>query len=388
MKKDFLQLLLLMLVSVCFTVNISAQKKAAFLSTHSSLRDLQENGDDDEAEAGYWFVEVYGGSFLPVSEIGTTDLSQFKVIWLAVDRLHGFTNFPEALTEPSVLTALTDYYKAGGNFLLTNHAYKYISLLGRFEDSFEDWSVYEDEGYEEIWNSYMQTFFGRESVTSTVSYWDHPLYEGLTDAIAIFGDEGYNGVAPCNVYPLIAPGWRENHYCYWNSGMEGFDNANFGKYAAMYDAYAVTPLATMDGIGDYFGAPIALWDPQGDYQGKAITIGLGIYEWNQNSEILNPFQHNIERLTENALNVLGGASTGITDAVVSDISLSVKDNHIFVNGDNFQSAKIYNMTGLLTGQFDANQIASGIDVTNLPQGVYLLNLKTANNRDFNLKFTK
>ena len=89
---------------------------------------MKDEGDDDEAAAADWFVNVYGGTFLPSSQVNDIDLSQFNVVWLAIDRPWGIDDFPEELISDPILSKLTEYYKNGGNFYFTNFAYSYSKI--------------------------------------------------------------------------------------------------------------------------------------------------------------------------------------------------------------------------------------------------------------------
>jgi hypothetical protein len=368
-------------------------KKAAFISTFDSLTELKQDGDDDEAAAADWFVNVYGGSFLPTSQINDADLSQFNVIWLAIDRPWGIDDFPEELTTDPILPKLTEYYKNGGNFLLTNFAYSYIAKLGRFPQYEDDPIFAQNNEYEEGYNQYFQTFFGHlnPETTTTISHADDPIFKGLRAGIAVNGDEGINGVSPCMVFPLISAGWRENHFCYWGSAMpDPYTNTNVEKYQKMYDDYKVVPLATNDGTQDYFGAPIARWEPHGDYQGTAIGIGLSVYEWNANGRV-NAFQDNIELLTKNALDILGGDEifSGIETPVTNKqhVLISTDKNKIYLMNNIYTFAKIYDISGSLHGVYLV-QRGSEIDISNFAQGVYICVLTGENGTSISTKFIK
>jgi uncharacterized repeat protein (TIGR02543 family) len=121
------------------------------------------------------------------------------------------------------------------------------------------------------------------------------LFAGLTDGIK----QTFNGDENCYVYPFTGETKGEMHNCFLS--MDGINNTDANKISALNNTYQMYPLATFDNINDYYGAAIVRWKQQGDYRGTAITIGHGAYQWNYPS---NPNQHNIERLTKNAIDEL------------------------------------------------------------------------------------
>ncbi|MDR0370993.1 MAG: DUF4960 domain-containing protein [Prevotellaceae bacterium] len=292
-------------------VNINAQSRVAIINGQDDCY------DDDEIAAKTWLVSEYGGDYLPISTVYNDPaiLNNYAALWIMDDDMddhsNGYggagTNLPSGLWgrngDDVVRTSIIDWYKAGGNLLLTSFAYQYlVNDLGRVPDPFNRGMNISENDY-----GYMQTFFGREvaEISQTFNHSLDPLFAGLTTT---HSNMTFNGISNCAAFPLVdAELSTEKHICFWHSDFEGYNNTNPGKYAAMYAALKVTPLATLDGIGDYYGAGIARWDAWGDYQGKAITIGLGNYEWHQEN---NPYQANIERLTKNALDELSGKWKG------------------------------------------------------------------------------
>lgn len=318
----------------------NAQSNAAFLSTFNSLSELQASGDDDEIAAAEWFTGSFGGDFLSVNDVTTKDLSQYKVIWLDVSRLYGFSQFPAELCTSSVIEAIQDYYLGGGNLLLTSYGIRYLNLLGRANDMFgeiwEEGSVggtvgpdINDAAYGPI------PVYGRFFTTGdndfsngAITHQDDPLFDGLT-----YEDRVTDvGMAPgvtytYRFYPLIGPGHKEVHRIVWtadcvsNAGgvyPGGIDNPMFLK--SFEEEQNMEALATVEYTLAYFRVCIGRWNPTNLFNGKAITISDTGYEWNQNDRE-NIYQGNMIRLTENALEELGG---------IPNISTDIKTNHNFV----------------------------------------------------------
>jgi hypothetical protein len=364
MKRVFLLSTALCLVAVIFTANVTnAQtKKTAFLSTYATLADLQANGDDDEAAAAAWFINTYGGVFLSTADVPTTDLSQFNVIWLENTRPDGFSNFPAEYLASAVFDNVQDYYIAGGNLLLTSFGIKYLTELGRVNDAFgEVWEGGENhdivDDNEAVWGPI--TTFGRffgsaytgDNPAEPIETSEDELFAGLTTETKtdIFADPAGGTYT---FIPLIGAGQKEVHRAVWtgdcpsNNGLEGgIDNPAF--LTSFESEYNMQALATLEYTLGFFRIAIGRWNAHELFDGKAITINDSGYEWNQNSGE-NTYQGNIERLTKNALDELGG---GVFTAIES---ITEKARIV--------KTETYNLNGL---PLNTN------DLQSLPKGVYL-----------------
>ena len=322
------RILLGLISAIVALTAINAQSNTAFLSTFNSLSELQTNGDDDEIAAAEWFTGSFGGDFLSVKDVTTTDLSKYKVIWLDVSRLYGFSQFPAELYADDVVEAIQDYFLAGGNLLLTSYGVRYLSILGRANDMFgelwEEGSVggvvgpdINDASYGPI--PVYGRFFStgdNDFSNGAITHQDDPIFNGLT-----YEDRVTDvGLAPgvsytYRFYPLIGPGPKEVHRIVWtadcvsNSGgvyPGGIDNPMFLK--SFEEEQNMEALATVEYTLAYFRVCIGRWNPTNLFLGKAITISDTGYEWNQNDRE-NPYQSNMIRLTQNALEELGGEQT-------------------------------------------------------------------------------
>lgn len=377
MKKTILLLFMCTLQLLVF----SQPSKAAFVSTFESLTALQSNGDDDEIAAANWFINTYGGVFIPVSQIknGSVDLSTFKVLWIHFDRQSDETTinneFAVSFLDNNIKNAINNFYKAGGNLLLSIYATRYVTDLGRYNLPIELKGFGSGGNNGDVWyaSPTWGTFNGAPEVSNKIT---DPIYNGLTGITNINRDNG----SSYSIIPLIGVGWKEDHNYFWNPQPDK-NNDDVWKYRDFESVWSTNSLATWAHVQDYFGTAITRWLPQGDFQGKAITIGIGSYEWNQNSET-NPFQSNIVRLTKNALDELSpaGISTAKTNVTNEKIRLIIHNNSLeFENLNENSTARIFTVNGKLISKSELNRNSLIIETTNLPKGIYVVGIGNKNN---------
>lgn len=379
------------ILSVCV---VNAQSKAAFLSTFESISDLRANGDDDEVAAANWFTDEFGGDFLSTKDVETTDLSQYNVIWLAIERPWGFTNFPIELCG-NVQNAIAEFYKNGGNLLLTNYAVKYLADMGRCNNSFselwEDGSNVPDDNLV-AWGpiSTFGRFFANHPTKQVIDRSDDRLFEGLISEVRVTTETWDLSETTYLIYPLIGAGQKEVHRVTWtmdcdlNAGIDGgIDNPDF--LTLFEEAYNVEAVAAYEYALGYHRMSIARWWPQGEFQGKAITIMDTGYEWNQNSGE-NMYQSNIEWLTINALTELGGLPSGLDNTISAKPAFVIEKDRIVITDDRIQAADIFNLNGQMLNCL--NNVGSIIDIAGLNQGLYLLRLTTKDGKKTTAKFIK
>lgn len=299
MKKIILPLL----ISTLYLIATAQPSKVAFVSTFESLTALQNNGDDDEIAAANWLVNTYGGVFIPVSQIknNTVNLSEYKALWIHFDRQSDETTinneFVASFLDNTVKNAINTFYKAGGNLLLSTYATRYVTDLGRYDLPIELKGFGNGDNNNDIWyaSPTWGTFSGTPAVFNKIT---DPIYNGLIGITYVNRENG----SSYPIIPLIGAGWKEDHNYFWNPQPDKANN-DVWKYRDFENNWSANSLATWTHVQDYFGTAITRWLPRGDFQGKAITIGIGAYEWNQDS-VTNPYQSNIKRLTKNALDEL------------------------------------------------------------------------------------
>ena len=85
--KKITSLILASIVSAAAT-HAADFDKIAMVGSYASYEELLSAGDDDEIAAAQWFNN-YEGTYISTAEIadGTADLSQYKPLWIAIDRL-------------------------------------------------------------------------------------------------------------------------------------------------------------------------------------------------------------------------------------------------------------------------------------------------------------
>lgn len=255
------------------------------------LADTEEGiTDDDELAARDWFRKTCtNGTVLTLGSIAGENLSSYDVIWVMLDRVglgHGADRLP--ITEGAV-NALKEYYKNGGNLLLTNHATQLITVLGRTERHPGIFGDGEGGSGGDSWS--IQAHIGM-----TYDRRNHPIYEGMTE----FGDFGHP------TFPLIGPGHREDHNCKWDFNAYGYRDlypeAENNVVAFEAENTAVV-LGAWGHVTDFACFGVIEFEATDEYKGTCIANGMAAYEWNQNSGP-NVHQYNIKLMTRNMLNYL------------------------------------------------------------------------------------
>ncbi|MDR0863972.1 MAG: DUF4960 domain-containing protein [Candidatus Symbiothrix sp.] len=308
------RVLLSIAISVVFSVfAANAANKVAYLSIYESVNDID---DDDEKAAAQWVTTTYGGDFLPVSQVTPAKLSEYTAVWLHVDDEY-YAGVPDEFIEDDVLDAITAYYKAGGNLLLSTHGCLYLKELGRVDLNPDIVGTGTGATNPDIWyvSGTHGTWSDANGTYETFDSSSDKIYEGLTyEMLTRTNGKDYK------IFPLIGAGWKEDHNVFWSMEIPGnvIPNSDPAHQTVFQTTYAMQALGTWSHVEDYFGAAIARWLPQGAYKGTAITIGVAAYEWNQKSTT-NPYQSNVQRLTKNALDELKGSTTGLVEIAVGNV---------------------------------------------------------------------
>ena len=250
--------------------------------------------DDDEQASYAWFKrEFVNGKVLTTSEVPTTDLSQFDVIWIHIDRLHmphGWQNLPSGFLSDDVLNALKAYYYGGGSLLLANHATQYIVPLGHTERAPGLYSSAEGGSGNDSWS--VQANIGMEYDRR-----NHPVYAGVIE---------FNEYHPHPTFPLIGPGHREDHNCMWDFNAYGFrdlypEAENVLRAFEMENNAVV--LGTWGQVTDFAVGGLIEFMPTEECKGACLAMGLAAYEWNQNTNV-NKWHDNIITITRNMVSYL------------------------------------------------------------------------------------
>jgi hypothetical protein len=277
-----------------YTVNVSEEFFIGFLGTAASASSIV---DDDEKAAAAWFFQNYSnGKYISFDDIknGKVDVSKFRVLWWYYD---SGRNLPEIAKDATVLNAITNFYKSGGNLLLNAHACAYLWTLGRMTDTYE-MVIGDGEGSDnpDTWG--IGVTIGAHDMSS------HPIYKGI--ALNLEGD-GYKSV------PVIGSGWKEDHNYVIVSipaNLGGLPNNDEAVYTAFTTKHNVKWLGVWAGIRDYWMGGVFEFSPTAAYKGKLLYLGIGGIEFSQNAKGernpsgANAYQSNINMLTKNSLDYL------------------------------------------------------------------------------------
>lgn len=301
MKASFNSIILFFLFFLSISNSVlSADVKYAFITSYDNIESIE---DDDEKAAATWFsLFNSNGDIITTSGIknNEVDLSQYKVIWLHIDKENGTGAIPSILKDSDVKTKLTDYYKQGGNLLLTVHATQYIADLGRTTRRPSIIGAGPSNFNADIWSI-------NPNIGMTYNYITHPVYAGLSTNNTIYTH---------TTIPLIGSGQKEDHNSMWDLNSYGYSGSVVNAFETENNARVI---GTWGQVTDFCCAGIVEFLPTADYKGNCLAIGLAAYEWNQNDKT-NEYLLNLRRLTSNALSYLA-TNEIITDTVSVDSKL-------------------------------------------------------------------
>lgn len=256
--------------------------------------------DDDELAAATWFAKQPNTYFIHPADIPDYDPADYTCMWIMVDRVGlqlGWENLPGDLASESTIAALKAYSAEGGNLYLSTMATQLTVPLGFVPDNMAP-TVYGNGGGgsgDDIWtiNPYLGWMFKDGADQGFYDRTDHAIFKDLKL-------EELNGY-PYASLPLIGPGQREDHNCLWDCNIYGR-----GQYPDVIANFEATTgslvLATWGHVRDHCVAGLVDFYATAEH-GRCVAMGLAAYEWNQNSG-MNPYQGNVEKLTENILNYL------------------------------------------------------------------------------------
>lgn len=273
------------------------EPKAAYLLLAATPDALP---DDDERAAAAWFAQQPDAVFVHVNELATLDADVYSVLWIEIDRVGlplGWENLPSEITSIEAIEALKDYSARGGSLYLANMATQLTVPLGFVPDNMAPTVYGNGDGGtgDDVWviNPYLGWQFQDGGDQGFYDRTMHAIYAGLT----LEDPNGYGYLT----LPLIGPGQREDHNCLWDCNIYGR-----GTYPDVIKNFEVNTnslvLATWGHVRDHCVAGLVEFNANAEH-GRCIANGLAAYEWNQNSGP-NPYQKNIEGLTNNILNYL------------------------------------------------------------------------------------
>ena len=287
------------------TVDTQQQStKVAMLLPCDNAADL----DDDEAAALTWFKNTYGdkGTVFTPSTLTTLSPKEYNALWIQIDRVgigQGVDHLPAGIIDSKVIANLTNYLNTGGNIFLTKHATQLITALGRIPDQYGPHLFGDGEGGQgtDIWTT--NAVIG-SNCDPKYDHRSHAAFAGLevlpaNDPVDMYDHESF---------PLEGPGFREDHNCMWDLNSYGFGTADGQNVVDAFEKKtSSTVLSTWGHVTDYCCGGIVEFQPTADCKGRVLCIGLGTYEFNQNSGT-NQYQQNTEKLTKNCIDYLAAES--------------------------------------------------------------------------------
>ena len=273
------------------------------------------NDLDPEIKTAYqWALDKYKekAKYIPFSQITAAGISTATMIWFHYtvfprpDIDNGAPIFPASATG-NAKTLITDWYKAGGNLLLTGLAGSYVSQVGRIDPAFgpTNFDVGGDAFIQnpDNWGvSFLPTVFNTDDFPAgNDSYY---LFKNLTQADVTFEMVTYKAIF------LSDGGAKKNRAHIWdfnrfyngtipdgatlhNGRKNQFEIDNTAKVRASFEW---DPAAN----GVELGA-IVEFQPTTAYKGTSLVIGLGAYEWHLEDGRTGQWQSNVEGITANAI---------------------------------------------------------------------------------------
>ncbi len=287
----------------------------AFLSQYATPEEQVNSGDDDEASAWLWFHQEYPESpFLYAGSITSTeDLAPFKVLFYIRDLDSG--NEDDAWTQPASIQSATpfiqEWYRAGGNLVLWQHAVAFITDLGRMDRTVLrnlDHRVTIGKGSwnNDIWHMAVQINPGSYFVED---FSGHPLYKDVD--VRVDGRSKFVTVK--------GPSWTEDHNIVFHglpSQLTGFSDKDPRCYDVLTETYGIYPLGVWDSQVDWV-SQLNVWEArQGntDYQGTILCVGNGGCEFSYKNADGTPdksayphnsyYQSNVLQMAKNAIEYL------------------------------------------------------------------------------------
>lgn len=265
--------------------------KLAFLGVASDSLSLY---DDDEQAAADWFFTTYPtAEYISWDEVagGAVNIYDYKVVWWLYDS----PELPEVARNSQVSGLWSDYMKDGGNLLFVGQACKYFWNIERISSDFA-MLIGNGVGFEnnDTWTIGVNL--------PLADHYTHPLYNDIQFDVV---DDFYT-------FPVLGAGWKEdhNHVMVEVAGHYGLANNDFKALSNFVQDLDAEWLGVWGGIRDYYMAGILELLPNEDFKGRAIYIGIGGFEWNQNPQGdinpdgINAYQYNINRVSKNAIDYL------------------------------------------------------------------------------------
>lgn len=277
-------------------VFLSAHAQVAFLKyTDASYND--EGGEHPELNAYNWFKDTLTAdskTMLSIQQVkdGALLLSAgvpaYKVLWINVDQV-GLANLSDAGFDASVITAIGNYVKAGGNLLLTKQATRLAYDIHRID--------YEPQWANGGYSTGVDTWSINPHLGYSVNHTDRSGH-------AIFHELETIDTYAYTTYPLVGANNRtDNNNNYEpmkreNGSTQG--NEESDKLSNFESDWNCHVLATWGHVTDFCVPGIIEFFPKGDFKGTIMVNGFSAYQWGSSNTKLN----NVKKLTKNCLDYL------------------------------------------------------------------------------------
>lgn len=291
------------IVKYAVTPNVSGGNigdKLAFIGSGADRNSLPD--DDEQAAANFFFSKFPSADYLSWDAIlgGGVNIYDYKVIWWHYDQR---VALPEQATQPAVIDLFASYLKDGGSLFLSGYACQYFWTIGRFTNQYR-LAIGDGSGFEnnDTWG--VGVTLQRQGDLWMHNMSKHPVYSNINMYV---DRDGYQW------FPVIGPGWKEDHNFVIHEipptlGISANDSRDV--YHRFTQRNQVEWLGVWGGIRDYWMVGILEVLPNDEFKGRGFFVGIAGIEWNQNAQGninptgINPYQDNIEKLTENIINYL------------------------------------------------------------------------------------
>lgn len=265
---------------------------------------------DNEIKAAYqWAITTYKekAGYFSFNNLKASDLTTAKAIWFH------HTTFPNP-SPASVLpsgalgsakSVITDFYKAGGNLLLTGLSGSYVAELGRITADLGPTNL--DIGGDPFITNPDDWGISFKDVTSPLDYADNNetnyLFTGAATKNVTFDGNTYAAIM------LSDAGAKKNRAHIWDfnkfhpelAGGDVAPNARKGAWETDANATVRASFEWDPSLNGVELGAIVEFKPTTTYKGTSIVIGLGAYEWYQEDGQANAWQGNVSGITKNAL---------------------------------------------------------------------------------------
>ncbi len=285
------------------------------------------------ADAYNWALAEYGvkARYISFADLDADALSSATTVWFHLHDYDAGYDLPVDATSGTGLTALTDFYKGGGNMLLTGLATPYLVDMGRLS---ADWAPTDGGDGANSGNANPDDWgVGYQVPTNLYDGGDnknHPMFDDLTTKSVTFDGVTYDALMFIdgglkrdagrfwfvNNIPGVIANFDTNGDGVindWERSTNGDSIFNNDDDVTMLKGYFEQQTnSVVRGSFEWdpvFGGveffTIVEFEPAGDFTGSAITFSAGCYEWYHEDGRTNTWRDNVEGWTANTIEYLG-----------------------------------------------------------------------------------